>query len=521
MIVKISERKGGSSFSKLADYICRAKPGNEERIQSITTAGFPIEQPDWEVAKFHIAEQHHEKTKNSKSPSDNTLHIIVSFRPAERKALDDEALEEIAQRVCDSIRLGSHKRIKAVHGDTQDPHMHLAVNLLDEEGRRRTPYMAYLALRDIRKAIEKQYGFDPPSPRGARKPSDLNQKRESHSNKESFESWLKTNLADDLATEIRRGGATWQSVQDFLSARGTILRKQGAGLVFSSTRERVFCKASAIDRSFSLGKLQAVLGEWQEVETQSVPSEGFQSRFLQSKELYAEYQRETESRKVARTAARLESKKAFQESRNSVATEIRTKKEKVMKKEADPRKRVAKLKALTFEKAQLMEAVREENQKRSADISETFRHQTWLQFLQDKSQSGDERAIRALQSRNDSNTSHPGNQLFTPGPWEPVGNTLRGLKARVRANGDLSYQLPDGRKEVIIDKGRKLLIGDKFSDAMLDASLKLAVAKFGSTLHLQGSEDFKKAVARRAGETKLKVSFADRARTSKMKRHER
>jgi len=521
VIIKVSKRSKDSNFSKLADYICRAKPGDEERIQSITTAGFEVEQPDWEVARNHIAEQHREKTQNSRKKPDNTLHLIVSFRPGEREKLDQEALEKIAQQICDSIKLGDHKRIMAVHGDTQDPHMHLAVNLLDAEGRRKTPYKAFLALRDIREVIEREHGFAPPSERAgeeagerANKPSDPNQKRETHSNQASFEGWLKTNIAQGLAEEVQRDGASWQSVQDYLSAQGTTLRKQGAGMVFSSTSERVFCKASSIDRSFSLGKLQATLGEWKEVSTQVVSTSGFKSQFLQSKELFTEYQRESEIRKKGRTAAQTESKNAFKSARDSVANAIRTKKEKVMKKEADPRKRIAKLKALTFERAQLMEAVREDNQKRSAEISESFRHKTWVQFLQDKSQTGDMGAIRALQSRNDKNTTHPGNQVFTPDSWEPVGNTLRGLKAKIRTNGDLAYQLPFGRKEEIIDKGRRLLVGDKFSDAMLDASLKLAVAKFGTTLHLQGSDEFKKAIMQRAQETKLKVSFAERARTT-------
>jgi hypothetical protein len=522
MIIKISGRKTDSSFHKLADYICRAKPGDEERIQSITTAGFEVEQPDWEVARNHIAEQHREKTKNSRKNPDNTLHVIVSFRPGEREKLDQDALEKIAQQVCSSIQLGDHKRIMAVHGDTQDPHMHLAVNLLDQRGRRRTPYKAFLALRDVREAIEKEHGFEAPSARAGKetgvspkKPSDPNQKRETHSNQESFEGWLKKNIARALTEEINREGASWQSVQGFLSARGTTLRKQGAGLVFSSSSERVFCKASSIDRGFSLGKLQATLGEWEQVSvsTKVVSTAGFKSQFLQSKELYAEYQREGEIRKKGRLAAQNESKKAFKSARDSVATEIRTKKEKVMEKEADPRKRIAKLKALTFERAQLMEAVREDNQNRSKSVSDDFRHKTWLQFLQDKSQTGDMGALRALQSRNDINTTHPGNQVFTPNSWEPVGNTLRGLKAKIRSNGDIAYQLPSGRKEEIIDKGRRLLVGDKFSDAMLDASLKLAVAKFGTTLHLQGSDEFKRAIMQRAQDTKLKVSFAERART--------
>lgn len=524
MIIKISKRKTDSSFSKLAGYICRGKNGDDQRIQSVTTAGFAVEQPDWEVATRHIAEQHREKSKNSRKNTDNTLHVIVSFRPGEREKLDEAALENITQQICESIRLGDHKRITAVHGDTQDPHLHLAINLLDEGGRRRTPYKAFLALREAREAIEKQYGFEPPGKRAAdsqARPSDQNQKRESHSNQASFEGWLKENLAEGLAAEVRREGASWKSVQGFLSGHGTTLRKQGAGLVFSSTQEKVFCKASAIDRGFSLGKLQAVLGEWEVVETKSVSTGGFKSHYLQSKELYARYQEETQSRKKARTAARSESKQTFQSARNSIMDEIRAKKAKVMTKEKDLRKRTGKLTALTFEKSQLMEAVREENQERAAAITEKFKHKTWVQFLQDESESGNMTAIRALQARNDKNTEHPGNQVYTPGAWEPVGNTLRTLRAEIRANGDLAYRLPTKKREEIIDKGRRLMIGDKFSNEMLDASLKLAVAKFGSTLHLQGSDEFKKAIIKRAEAQKLKVSFANRPQITKPRTNER
>jgi len=61
---------------------------------------------------------------------------------------------------------------------------------------------------------------------------------------------------------------------------------------------------------------------------------------------------------------------------------------------------------------------------------------------------------------------------------------------RLRRYLTLAYPLPTREKGEVPDKGQGLMIADKFSDEMLDASLKRVLEKFSSTLHSPHSLNF-------------------------------
>jgi hypothetical protein len=63
---------------------------------------------------------------NKRAKSDKTCHLVLSFPEGER--LSDTDLNAIEERFCDVLGFAGHQRISVVHDDTNNLHMHIAIN---------------------------------------------------------------------------------------------------------------------------------------------------------------------------------------------------------------------------------------------------------------------------------------------------------------------------------------------------------------------------------------------------------
>lgn len=522
MIIKVSKRESKSDYGRLASYISEPKLKGDERIEEVWLNNFEGDETDWEVGSILVSARHKTKADFEK---DMTYHLIVSFTPEESEKLDSEALKKIGQQIAESIELGKHERISAVHGDTKNKHMHMAINLLDEHNRYKEPYKAYVALKQIRQEIEAEHGFEGRAKdnRAAGKPqlSEENTKRASHSNMNSFEGWLKEHVAEDLKKTINQEGASWSAVHKQLKLKGAELRKRGAGFVFSHESEKFFVKASSIDRGFSFKKLTDQLGEFEEPRGLDVveSEKRYKSHFVGSKELFSEYQQGLKVLRELRAKDRAAASELFKSAKDEISKSVRASKEEVKALNLEPKLSSSHLKRLTFEGRQRMEGAIAENQARMVEIKRKYKHSTWNEFLQSKAREGDLTAIEALQRKGiHVESSLTGNELYTEGDWKSVGSSMRDLSCRVLGSGDLVYQTK--HKSEIRDKGGRLILGENFSDESIDASLALAKAKFGKTLHLRGSAEFIEAVQKRAEELNLDVRFSENEKTYLEKKRE-
>jgi hypothetical protein len=80
--------------------------------------------------------------------------------------------------------------------------------------------------------------------------------------------------------------------------------------------------------------------------------------------------------------------------------------------------------------------------------------------------------------------------------------------SKVTKQGNTVYEV--GKNSTVTDKGDhlKLSLESKSDEAMLQA-LKMAVAKYGNTLDIQGNIEFKKRVLMVTQKHDLKVNFSD------------
>ena len=139
-------------------------------------------------------------------------------------------------------------------------------------------------------------------------------------------------------------------------------------------------------------------------------------------------------------------------------------------------------------------------------------------FLQERAQDGDERALRELRrmqqirlwtKRADderavafsasSGVKQPGaqvrNEIIYVGP---------SITYEVLASGEVDYR-KDGAA-FLVDEGRTLRLWDREREA-IEIALRFAQQKFGGTLSLSGPEDFQAAAARVAADTRMRIVF--------------
>ncbi len=127
--------------------------------------------------------------------------------------------------------------------------------------------------------------------------------------------------------------------------------------------------------------------------------------------------------------------------------------------------------------------------------------QAWREFVTERALAGDEAAISALRGlryREQWRERAPEREVESPyfalrgiGDYEPrFVRDLRDVEARAERNGEVSYHWRKDDSEAFRDRGPEIAFRDT-GDVSLAAGLELACAKWGNTVTLHGSIDYK------------------------------
>lgn len=258
MIVKVAklDKSIKSSFKRLTAYITNEQVQSDINIRNI---GAWIEPNDiYDIDDLDLFVKDVEAVQAiSDAKSDKTYHLIVSFGVDERP--DIEILKKINKELIDCLGYGNHQRLSVIHDDTDNLHMHIAVNKINPEKYTiHEPYRDYKILSEKARELEKKYH--------------LNQ---THSNEKlnnnicsaandidarptqiSFKSYV---LGIELS-ECR----TWQDFHNKLKENGVEYCKYGSGAVFKDLKDKkINVKASAVKREYSLNSLETKYGEFE------------------------------------------------------------------------------------------------------------------------------------------------------------------------------------------------------------------------------------------------------------------
>lgn len=275
-----------SGFASLVRYLTDAQ-GKQERTGDIRLTNC-VTDGDVELA---ILEVLNTQAMNTRSLADKTYHLIVSFRDGEEP--DTSLLASIEERVCDTLGFHGHQRVSVFHRDTDNRHLHIAINKIDPT--RFTihePFHAYRTLARVCDTIEDEFGLrkDNHVPRkvGAEnRATDM----EHHAGVESLLGWIQRGCKEKM-----QQAQSWEQLHAVLATNGLHLHPRANGLVITAQDETTV-KASSVGRDFSKPKLEQRFGPFQpapEQEAALKPRRRYEKKSLglrpDTVKLYGQYQ---------------------------------------------------------------------------------------------------------------------------------------------------------------------------------------------------------------------------------------
>ena len=322
--------KGGidpTSWERTADYILDSANGTTEgeKVASYRVTNCGTDDPA-DAAILIQATQ----AANTRSKAEKTYHFVYSFPPGEQPDL--ETLHAIEDELCAAIGLDEHQRVSAVHIDTDNLHVHVAINKVHPTGLQNIePYYDQFRLMEACERLEVEHGLQrtfhgleakqrhqnrdiellpakapeqrdslfrehlrnaydlsiskPPEAKtlnGLRKLSDTRLQRQSADKAEPVrigakvasveaQSGIETltgYAARELAPAMRQA-TSWQELHDAAAEHGLEVRQRGAGLVIGEPDLGIWAKASNVGRDLSMKALTDRLGPFQPSERQA------------------------------------------------------------------------------------------------------------------------------------------------------------------------------------------------------------------------------------------------------------
>ena len=141
------------SFAGLFNYLLDTQKKNE-RVASVRISNCLSDSPPWAIREVMATQ-----LQNTRARSDKTYHLVILFRDGENPS--EDLLHTLEDRLCEGLGYAGHQRISAVHGDTDNLHIHVAINKIHPQ--RHTlhePYYDHRALGDLCEKLELEYGLE-------------------------------------------------------------------------------------------------------------------------------------------------------------------------------------------------------------------------------------------------------------------------------------------------------------------------------------------------------------------------
>ncbi|PHR04162.1 MAG: relaxase [Sulfitobacter sp.] len=261
MISKKIERKSKDNYGRLAEYLATAKdPGEKlEKFWMVNCeAGTDLDDLGMAIAEIEATQ-----SQNTRTKSDKTYHMVVSFRDEKPSP---EALEEIEREFAKALGFEEHQRIIATHQNTDNFHMHVAYNKIHPDTlKNHNPSLDYRKRDAVCRAMEKKYCLSVDLGKEDKnqdldQPSTKAKDYEAITWEQSFESYVKEQKIELM--DLRAKSKNWQALHTGFAEYGLEIRKRGNGLVIKEIGSKRAVKASSLDRSFSKAELEKSFGEF-------------------------------------------------------------------------------------------------------------------------------------------------------------------------------------------------------------------------------------------------------------------
>lgn len=481
-----------SNIRRLINYLTDTQ-GVSARVQEIRITGCESESADWAALEMQAVQK-----MNHRAKGDRTYHLVLSFREEPSK----DVIRQIEDIVCNKLGYEEHQRVSVVHGDTDNLHLHIAINKIHPQKLTlHEPFYDHKTLAALCSHLEKDFQLqqDNHISRGkSRETAAVNMERAG--DLESLTGWIQRNCMNQMER-----AESWELLHGILSEHGLTLHPRGNGFIISSGKLHV--KASSISRMLSKANLEKRLGRFQPV------------RSSQSQRVQRSYCRKPLTKAPA-TKALWEKYQEWvldnRKKRQQVLATIRARRNAEMEaahKSFDTRSMIIKhmtegavLKRIlcSQNRARLerkAKEIRERYLKEMQEARQGHPHFSWSAWIERQARSGDSAALEVMRAR--------GRKSDTPAR----GNYFSGISREIGASGGTSKKVT--RKGSCIHESglremeKEIHLPKNANDRLVEEALRLAAQKFGGALEVHGTADFWGKVARVAGERRLAVSFTN------------
>ncbi|SDP01758.1 TraI/MobA(P) family conjugative relaxase [Desulforhopalus singaporensis] len=225
------------NYRRLALYIADASHKGEKCLQTWTAGCYAGQD-------YHLAIDEIKTTQklNTRSQKEKTYHLIISFHPEDMQKLSGDDFHQIEKEFANALGFENHQRLCGVHINTDNPHMHVAYNMIDKEKfTRHDPFYDYHKRDKLCRELEKKYGLtaDP----GV---------------EQQFTDYLEQKKS--YITEALQSGSSWDELHRQLAGHGLVIQKRGNGLVIGAIGHKqsagFHVRMSSLGKDFSRKKLE-------------------------------------------------------------------------------------------------------------------------------------------------------------------------------------------------------------------------------------------------------------------------
>ena len=536
MIAKrIMAPKGGAGFQRLGAYVLNVRDRHRssdpaswgrlnayildaehegEKVAWARVTNCASTDPGWAVKEIAATQG-----RNTRSRRDKSYHLVVSFPEGERPTR--EQMEDIEDRLCEAIGLAEHQRVSAVHQNTDNWHLHIALSSVHPTTFRNVaPFQDHFRLQEACAELELRHGLTvdnhatkrgPAASRSNGRAADV----EAHQGSQSFLAGGRQEAAPALLA-ARDAGQGWQELHRAAAAHGLTLKLRGAGLVVGHAQDRrLHVKASDVNRGLSLKALTGALGSFEpagraaEAQTAGASYARPQHRGA----LYETFKLERDAAMRARKAAAL----ALRGQHRAYAEELtayyrtRIKAERAGGVRGALRRDSIQHVAGKRREDHAARIAREAEERRQ--VREAHAVLGWQAWLEAKALEGNAEALEALRGRQQRAARLDADLLAATEAGQARHPVYQHLRPAVRRNGAVIYRVRDGG--MVADEADQVRVTQATTAAALLA-LTLAADRFGDRpLVARGTEDFQHQIATLAGQHGLSVTFEDRTLEAK------
>jgi len=536
--------QGGDGYQRLAGYVLNvasqhrpADPACWTRLNAYSVdterAGEKVaweratnclsDDPGWAVKEI-LATQ----ARNRRGRANHSYHLIVSFPDGEQPTRAQ--IEDIEDRLCAALGCEEHQRVSAVHQNTDNWHLHVAVNRVHPRTFRNFKlFRDYYRLQSACVELEIRHGLQRTphrtEPRGREDNAKIRGRAsdfEAYEGRPSFLRWVREMAAPTLVA-ARDDGRGWHGLHDAAARFDLEIKPYGPGLVIGHrSLPRLWLKASSVDSGLSFRAVTDALGPFVPPDqVRRTPAITSYATPAPSGPLDEAFKQARISAIAARAAALAklhephpgDDRQRAPYDRDRLRDERLTGVGRRLKQDAFP------------DPADQPRKDRAETARRQAYERRRVRAQhpipNWQGYLETEASNGNEMALAALRDRVLYRAPTEGPRLEAEDAGDRRHIIYVHLRPRVRRDGRVIYRTADGG--VVVDEARSICITD-VSPGAVPLALSLALDRFGQRpLRVSGTDEFRAQVAAFAGTKGLKVRFSDgsleRQRASAQRAH--